>query len=343
MSAPQYLKKVSQGKTVLDAGRIESDKVFIDAIKVCDIYKVRLMTKDERKEREPGAPDVILVRATGGKTIVSRQDLVNNFTTAAGKPVKVAFLRSKKSYYVYRMCNEKYKVMHIPNNCTVNLRDKPVNGGNYIICQVGKDGKMLKNTMVQLNGKLFRKMFKVPLQSVIRNHWGSHNKNINYDKISRDREIRMNNPSGIIHNRNDVTTIVSNGGGVQRPSASVSPQRSAQGIQVSNRPMLNKQAKPNNAQVHETAQQRNVEQHVEDKYRYRVTKRIVSMDSHKLVGFVVMEIKTGKEKPVGLGNVRRMCELKSVENLMLVQKENSSVTYLRGNGVRLESLPEIIS
>ena len=77
-------------------------------------------------------------------------------------------------------------------------------------------------------------------------------------------------------------------------------------------------------------------------YRFRATKRIVNMNNKQLLGFVILEIASGKEKPMELSKVRVMADKHLIENLSLVQKEGTTVKFLRGNGIRIESLPEVI-
>ena len=43
-----------------------------------------------------------------------------------------------------------------------------------------------------------------------------------------------------------------------------------------------------------------------------------------------------------LSKVRVMVDKRLIENLSLVQKEGTTVKFLRGNGIRIESLPEVI-
>ena len=400
MSVPKYLKQVNNGNTLINLKQLP-DSVFVNAVKVVDICSAKLMTRAERRALEPGSPDVLIRSLSSGKTaVISRQALVNTFMTAKGAPIKVAFLRSKKEYPVMRGCSEQFKILHLPMNCIGFLDGTKVAPGSYVVCPLDQNGLADKSQMSVIADSVFKKMFKVPMQSIIKKHLnGNKNNALSYDKIARTqnelnrtrhrgnlrRDTRaINNPfmspaMAAMNNNTSAGVGMGMGGsgaafgngamgmgsnaqgtGMDTPFKSTQPAQPRQNIQPAQSGRVNQPArqpvKSSLAQA-QNKQRALMQQQADQKhrqstaqavdgtpavYRFRATKRIVNMNNKQLLGFVILEIASGKEKPMELSKVRVMADKRLIENLSLVQKEGTTVKFLRGNGIRIESLPEVI-
>jgi hypothetical protein len=294
---------------------------FIDAVKVRDICKIKMLTRQERAERNWTQEDVMVKSATGQQTYINRKQLVSNYTHIDGKKITIPYLKSGKVYTVCSNISTNYKVMKLPNNATAAFNGSKVQPGSYIICATNQDGSIDKNSMTIVSDKMFRKMFKIPMQDVIQRNMGRTPKK-RFGLF--EQRNRYSTPARRIKPRIDTSEIGMNPNNINIPTKS-NPTNI----------VFNKQSM-GMAGIPQSIEQ-------ESKYKYRATHRIVDMSSHKLLGFVIQEIKTGKQKQFDVPNVTKMCEQHMVENLMLVRSEKTGIRFLKGNGMRIESLPEVIN
>lgn len=317
MGYTDYMKQVNGGNILIDFNYVP-DKVFIDANQVRGIYKARILSRQQKKSRPDGSGDVMITSATGGSQIITREELCKNYNHSSGKKIVLAFLKTDTSYIVQSKSNEKYKVLKLPDNCIGKVNNKSAKPGSYIVCKSDDSGIIDKSTMTIVSPNMFRKMFKIPMQSIIKRHMnGGENKMFGLFNSNRNRDIasRKNVVNPVINmnteslNKNNVKPININ-------------TNKSQTTYVQNKPLQNVKT--------------------QNKYKFVATHRIISMTNGKLIGFVILEKSTGESKQLNTSQVSQLCNKKLVENLMLVTKENSGVRFLKGNGIRIESLPEVI-
>lgn len=298
MSIYNYIKKDGNGKNVLVCDDLPA-KGFIDAIKVQDICKMRIIGRKERDKigLKQGDPDVIITSITGERRQITRQQLCKEYACTNGKKILLAFVRDSKDYIVKSRAgyNETYKILKLPNNCQAVLRNNRVQPGSYIICTADEQGNANVGNMYAVSSKMFKRMFKIPMQPVIEKSLGLGlvRKNVSKTTIlSKELKQEQNNTSNI------------------------------------NKPKANLQKTQTNNTEH-------------TKYRFTAINKIVD-NTGRIIGFTIQEIATNKTKPMTLTQVKQLCSVKSVSNIILVRNENTGQSYLKGNGIRLESLPKVL-
>lgn len=326
MGIDNYMRQGADGKINMLLDNIP-EIGFIDAIRTKNIYKAKILNRADRANLESGSPDVKLISSSGNVKYISRRELANNFVLSNGSKIRLAFINSNKEYFVYNICNEQCKILKLPDNCYGTFKGKNVKPGSYMVCNVNNDGAIDMSTADIISPSMFRKMFKIPLQAVIKRHIGSGSKNFtlfsNRDKIKQinqmyrpkfdSSKIGMN-PSNIHVDAVNNTPNTENK--VWKPS-----------INIANR---------NKNNVQETQDTNN-----STNYRFRVLNKIVDMDG-RLLGFTVQEIATGKTKKLNTNELTKLCVNKLVENVMVVRNTRGTL-YLKGNGCRLEALPQVIA
>lgn len=303
MSTQNFMQKNQNGIITMICRNIP-EHGFIDAIKIKDICKISIMTKEQKAGRR-GEHDVKVIKVTGEREIISRNQLRNNYLCSNGKKIKLAFLNSGKEYIVYRNCNENYKVIKIPENCVGNFSNKKIKPGNYIVVPVNNQGEMDREKMGVVSASLFKKSFKIPMQEVIKRNIGKGSKAISlFDKP---------------RNSNSMARPISLGAetNIKPPSISSTPIQ-----QKINTPIQNKDNESNS------------------KYKYTVINKIHDYNN-KHVGFTVSDLKTNKIHQVTIVQLSQMCESKLVDNVMLVTKATGQ-KFLKGNGIEIKKLPVVM-
>lgn len=317
MGYTDYMKQVNNGKVLIDFDYIPS-KGFIDANLVRGIYNAKILSREQKKGQPAGSGDVVLVSATGGTKIITREELCKNYKHSSGKNIVISFLKTNTNYVVQGKATDKYKAIKLPDNCIGKVGNKSAQPGSYVICKVDSSGNLDKSTMTVISPKLFRKMFKVPMQPIIKNHMnGGCNKMLGLFNKNRNKAVASK--------PNIAPSLLS-----KKPSVNI--EKSTNNVFDTSKLGLN----PSNINI---GVQPKV---VENKYKFVATHRIVSMNNKKPLGFVIKEKASGKSKQMTTAQVSQLCEQKLVENLMVVVKENSGVKFLKGNGMRIESLPEVL-
>ena len=310
------------------------DCAFVNAIKTVDICTARILPASERAELQRGGPDVEIVSMDGEKMLVTRQQLCSQFTHCSGRVIKLKYLRTDTKYIVYRLCNVTCRVTKLPNNCTGKIGNKSIKSGSFII-------KGADNKIKVLSPRLFKKAYKIPLNDVIKRHM--------HGGISRD--FAMNN---IYKSQSESKARLFNDFGKQR----VQPMQ----INVPKQPMMTMpqpQEKATNAfkqQINKTQsfdRQNNLFKSAQQTQQNQrstqpqtgapltVTARLVNLNK-QLVGFMVLNKATGQKKQMQLAQVKGLSREHKIDNLMLVTKEGTNIQYLRGNGVIIQNLPEIL-
>lgn len=306
-----FIKKNPNGTVSIQCNNIP-DYGFIDVVKVRDICKMRMLTRAEKKLNVHGSPDVVMQSITGEQYRISRIQLITNFGLLSGGKIILASMHSDKIYTVSRVCMEPYKALQLPNNYIGLLNGVEVPKGSYIVCKVLADGNIDRANAFPISSEVFHKVFKVPMQEAIAKH-RNHSKNTQQpipEQFNKKPTVSISKqPSQPIPKQAPVA--------LQKPAVQ-QPVRPTQNRAVSaniNHEPINKQ--------HE--------------YRYRLTQRILDQDRN-LVGFVVLDKKTGRTQNTSIKQVLDMCDAKVIENATAVTKDGG-IKYLRGKGIELRSLP----
>lgn len=311
------------------------DKGFINATMTKDIAKIKFLSSKDKcsmKEYTPGGPDVIVNHITGEKELITRRELAKHYTHASGNKIKISVLKNDKWYIVYAPCSIQYKMIKLPNNCSAMLTDgSPAKRGYYIICKQDENGEIIRETMQDIAPSAFRKMFRVPMQPVIKRALEKkhHNKEFTLfsskkkPNVNKIKPEKLNNKTTSLDERADSNDIVVK----KKP------------LNIADNTLNTNKNTQNNIDVakHSTGVTNNVAQ---NKYRFTVVNRLTDMDG-KLIGYVLMEISTQRKKNVKPNDLARFCAAKTVDNVMLVTREDG-VQFLKGNGIRLENLPAVL-
>lgn len=331
------------------------DKGFIDAIKVRNICMIRIYsTKYKKANKLESNQDVELIQASGEKRMITRKELIQNFVHCNGRRIIIRRLRSNYKYFVYNMYNqgEMYKVLRIPNNCVGILGSKDVKPGHYIVAKADQEGNIDRTTLSVVTDKMFRKSFKIPMQAIIKKHmqdnpnqeFGLYNPNRLAEVRRYNRQNSINNiersypqntqPKHEINMGTGLGNIVSEEVDLSKVDKPVT-MPNINNMQNVRRPVVQRPPLQNRQQT------ANAENNTKSVYKYTITHRIISSINKGMVGFVVKEISSGKSKQLTTQQVMQLCEKRLVDNVMLVTKENG-MRYLKGNNVRIESLPQVI-
>lgn len=338
MAITDYIRQGRNGQVTMMLDELP-EVGFIDAIKTKNICKAEILKRRDRAGLTPGSPDVKLTSASGETLYISRRELKNNFLLSNGSKIRVAFLNAGKDYTVYSRCNEQYKVIKLPDNCTGNFQGKKVRPGSYMICKVTEDGSINMSSAGIVSPKLFKKMFVIPPQDVINRHLGSGNKE--FTLLRNGNEAHDLNggyrpkPNAPIDSANStfkpiVDTsqlgIKPSSINIQTASESITNNRQSLHVDSTARNDANKQKDDNDAQ---------------SKYKYTAINRVVDMN-HKMQGFTLKEIQSGRIKQITTQQMVQVCSKKLVDNIILAKRESTGTIYLKGNGIIINNLPEVL-
>lgn len=301
------------------------DGMFIDATLVRELCKIKLMTRQERRSMGAGCPDVQVQSILGGRKNITREELSRDYKLFNGQQVKMKFLRTDKQYNVFRLCEEDYKILKIPDNDIVSFRGQQrQSGGSFVVCKATDNGTPDKSTLHIISAKIFRKAFVIPDNehikgAVARRKAGIAQKRFNpymykpIRKHSSVMDIQPDIPASAFQHFNNNT---GNNG--------------VTGAKPVNRPVVNNRD--------------GIAERSDSKYKFTVTHQIMSVnDPNKQIGFVVKELSTGKVKNLPISSVVKLCESKVVDNVMIVTKQSTGLRFLKGNGIVLKNLPKVLN
>jgi hypothetical protein len=318
MSYSNIMKQLSDGKKIIKLDAVP-DSLFLDAIKVRDVCIIKIRGRKESAKFKHGSPDVLARSITGETATLSRDMLAHNFRHLSGKKITVACLRYNKGYRVQCNDNSMYKILLLPANVKGVIRGKTVGPNKYIVCKVNETGEIVRESMTAIRLDHFKKMFKVPMQDVIKRNIGKGG----------------GQESKFLRRKGDRKPVVLE----KRPVvAAVIEEKTIPNV------IVNNEKRANNSTINRPINRETIETKEVSKYKYEVTHRIVDLSGNN-IGFVVMDIATKQRKPLDYNKVLMLCESKLVSNLMAVTKENSTnnTKFLKGNGITIDNLPKILA
>lgn len=313
MSAKDYMKVNKNGLAAVNFDSYTGNK-FVIATKVKDIAKIRILKREELANLGQGHPDVMLYHATGEVNYISRAELVKNYRYLSGKPIKMQYLKCNKPYSVEGRCQQEYAVIPLTKFMTGFVKGKQVKQPFVIVAPLTQDGQFDCSNVNAINLKTFRKMFVIHPQDVITRNKG---RMVADNLLKRgQKKVRSfeHGDSGIT---NDINPL-GNGSGVafnnKRPVVNLNQKQPMQG-NMNNKPIQ------------------------ESRYKYRVIGRVVDEHRH-LLGYLVEDL-NGTRRTLVEAKLIELCDKHSVANVISVTNDRGA-KYLRGNGIRLEALPEYL-
>lgn len=319
-----WLMQGNSGRLQYNCDQIP-DGMFIDATLVRELCKIKLMTRQERRSMGAGCPDVQVQSILGGRKNITREELSRDYKLFNGQQVKMKFLRTDKQYNVFRICEEGYKILKVPDNDIVSFRGQQrQSGGSFVICKANDNGTPDKSTLHIISAKIFRKAFVIPENEHIKGAVARRKAGIAQRRFNPYMYKPVRKHSSVMDIQPDIPASA-----FQNFSNSTGNTRVA-GTKPMGRPVGNNMAS--------TAVMS------DSKYKFTVTHQIMSVnDPNKQIGFVVKELSTGKVKNLPISSVVKLCESQVVDNVMIVTKQSTGLRFLKGNGIVLKNLPKVLN
>ena len=148
------------------------NSLFKEVVKVRDIRKARVLSKDEKNALENGSPDISLSSPLGFTDIVPRDFFIKTYKYPDGNKIKLSGWKSKYSYIVTAEENTYAYAFQLPSTHTMeivrdgkkiqaNKKSRGKRPGDFIVCTSLKDGSIDRSKAFVINYMIFRKMFKV--------------------------------------------------------------------------------------------------------------------------------------------------------------------------------------
>lgn len=324
MGAPSYLSQSNEGIIIVNCATVPS-KGFLDAVKTKDIAKIKFLSRTEKESNGSfisGGPDVRIQSLTGEYRLISRRELVSNYVHASGNRIKLAFLKNNKEYLVVGTCRVHYKIMKLPNNCVALLPNgKKSSRGGYIVAMEDENGQVNRDTIAAISTKMFRKMFRVQMQAPLKRAMEPSNPKTKkvFTMFSKNRPVKSLKTFTPSFNSNEL--------GMNPANINIESVNDNKQTQNMWKPSSGIRGKA-------STQQNNIQ------YKYKATHKVVDMNK-KLMGYTILEIKSGKTRNLTPLELSSLCERKLVENVMLVTNQQGN-KFLKGNGCVLNNLPEVI-
>lgn len=323
MSAKDYMKyNQSTGTVVVDINRYQGN-AFVDAIKVRDIANVQIVKRD-KKEKKQGGPDVMVIKASGETTYITRQELIRNYKYLSGKRIVIPYMKNNVKYTVIGACNQPYAVMLLPSNMVGIYNGKRLDPGTYIVAPKLPDGGIDYNNLRPVSRNLFKKMFKIPNQDVIARHSGKTGSVSN--RVRYRKSNRMKFPGGDVNvglNGGNMGTTGVVGGGL--------------GANTNHNPMSGSMS--NIGQPQNRVPQQVINEAPKKNYPFRAVAVIVTQDTNTEVGYL-LEDTQGRKRQITKIQAIEMCRKEMIANLTAVTHQNGK-DFIRGRGVSVESLPRM--
>lgn len=294
------------------------DKAFIPVVRKRDILKARILTASDKAKLTKGSSDVHVESPLGHERLMSRNEIINKYNYLNGHKIKMAGWKTGKEYII--MCNDNTNAaaMMIPINCAMSLGGKMVNVknkeyGEYVVCMQDSNGKIDRSTASVISRSMFRKMFSILPNNVIEKHAGSGNRAFNRKNDIKNtvKEVSKQPELSKVNTGNRIVPV----NNTERRGLS----DSIKGNIDKSKPVSNVSSKeaPSNS-------------------KFNAVGKLLN-ENNKIVGFVIKD-NNGMTKQVSKKEMLALCTQKLVGNIVIATKEDSGAKYLRGNGIKIESL-----
>ena len=335
-------------------------KGMIPVIRRRDILMARVMTREEKSSRERGAPDIAVVTPSGQQMILKRSDITSNYTYLSGRKISLAGWKTSNRYTIFKNDNTRAFAMMIPSNCTITVGEKSANTSgrtnpDYVVALATQDGQIDRSTLGIIPSAMFKKMYHIPNNEIIQRNKGKGHKLFgrgpggDSERAIQPLETPANNqlnqrqnvkplrqPLNFAEELNIDTESFDFGDDAiytQQTPQSKSTDLSGMNITGS----LSKS--PMQGQM-QGSQQTSQNQQVNNQSgygKYVAIGRLVNQ-SNQLVGFIIQN-NEGKTKQINLNQMMNLCSKKLISNIMLTRQSETNKVFLRGNNMRIESLP----
>ena len=309
------------------------DRMFIPAVMIREMLRVRPLNSEEKKNTKRGGPDVLAIPYIGNRSLMFRDDITGCYTYTNGRKIKVRGWQTSKFYIVVRPSNETVMVMQVPpnhtleiNGITANNKDKQIS--DYIVCKIDPNGNIDRQSATIVRGNVFHKLCYIPDNPAIAR---------SRERGTANRYFDFNNPSAAVNTdfRGNVVKPVRH---VQytetMEQASTKPNNFKAAQNISSKPTstikLEKsaEAKPRSNSV-------NTNQTLEMP-KLQVTHNLFNSTGQR-VGFVI-KADSGEIRRINRNTAINLCKQKRIKNMTVVSN-GAGDFYFRGIGISIEELP----
>lgn len=309
------------------------DRMFIPAVMIREMLRVRPLNSEEKKNTKRGGPDVLAIPYIGNRSLMFRDDITGCYTYTNGRKIKVRGWQTSKFYIVVRPSNETVMAMQVPpnhtleiNGITANNKDKQIS--DYIVCKIDPNGNIDRQSATIVRGNVFHKLCYIPDNSAIAR---------SRERGTANRYFDFNNPNAAVNTdfRGNVVKPVRH---VQytetMEQASTKPNNFKAAQNISNRPTSNikleksAEAKPRSNSV-------NTNQTLEMP-KLQVTHNLFNSTGQR-VGFVI-KADSGEIRRINRNTAINLCKQKRIKNMTVVSN-GAGDFYFRGIGISIDELP----
>lgn len=309
------------------------DRMFIPAVMIREMLRVRPLNSEEKKNTKRGGPDVLAIPYIGNRSLMFRDDITGCYTYTNGRKIKVRGWQTSKFYIVVRPSNETVMAMQVPpnhtleiNGITANNKDKQIS--DYIVCKIDPNGNIDRQSATIVRGNVFHKLCYIPDNPAIAR---------SRERGTANRYFDFNNPSAAVNTdfRGNVVKPVRH---VQytetMEQASTKPNNFKAAQNISNRPTSNikleksAEAKPRSNSV-------NTNQTLEMP-KLQVTHNLFNSTGQR-VGFVI-KADSGEIRRINRNTAINLCKQKRIKNMTVVSN-GAGDFYFRGIGISIDELP----
>lgn len=302
-------------------------KMFIPAVMKKEIIKFRVMgRKDIRKHKVKNGKTIVVQSILGQKGVIQKDELTKNYRYLNGNSIELNKLSNKKGYWAVRNQEVDAGVVLVPKGKAIQLPDnRVIKSGNYIV--------FLNNKIYPLKMNLFHKCFIIPrspaIQYVLDKHAEAHKRKLLTAKTTKSNQIeKPRKQLSRVEKMKNIMESVSNSGkprstgnirNVERDGYKAEPSRN---IKASvERPRIER---PKSTGSNQTA-------------KYVAIGRVV--ENGKTVGFVISN--GSKNKRISKQEMMKLCLDGKITNIEVVKQGDGKPPFLRGNGIKIQDLPEI--
>lgn len=334
-----------------------NSSVFLPAINLVEIARVRVLSFEERKRKKPGSPDVEVFPLIGKPYLISRKELSSQFRYTNNFRVRANGLSPKQKYVVYRKTNRPVWVLKVPkyiaiDNGNIKANTRTGASGDYIVCLAGQDGEIDLESASVVRAKTFRKMCVIPYAASIMKAMRSRRKmrpqEFLRQRIFHSTEIASStsseNFSGVAsvlqksgNTENHVRSVPQQRVNIQRPTrvpTQSKPIDPEDGFRQLSQAWRSGASSPQNGQM---ARPTEPSTRNNGKPSLKFVAQLCNSQGIR-VGFVVMQV-SGAKKKVSNGTALNLASAGLVSNAEVVSNNPGGDPFLRGNGVRLSDLP----
>lgn len=309
------------------------DRMFIPAVMIREMLRVRPLNSEEKKNTKRGGPDVLAIPYIGNRSLMFRDDITGCYTYTNGRKIKVRGWQTSKFYLVVRPSNETVMAMQVPpnhtleiNGITANNKDKQIS--DYIVCKIDPNGNIDRQSATIVRGNVFHKLCYIPDNPAIAR---------SRERGTANRYFDFNNPSAAVNTdfRGNVVKPVRHVQYTETMEQASNKPNNFKAVQnISNRPTSNikleksAEAKPRSNSV-------NTNQTLEMP-KLQVTHNLFNSTGQR-VGFVI-KADSGEIRRINRNTAINLCKQKRIKNMTVVSN-GAGDFYFRGIGISIDELP----